>query len=167
MIDNDKQQLYPIAEQLLSEQNFLAAVIAGAVATVLAAAGYGIATAVWDFSYGFAAVGIGIVVGLSMQFLGRGIEKRFAVLASVYTIAGCLLGNGFAVVMQLALRNSSSPINVIWNNTLSMLGGRAIAMISMIDVFFWAIAVWFAVFLVRRPLSRAERLAIGTYKLQR
>ena len=84
----DKQRNYELAEKLLSEQNFVAAVIVGAVATLLAATIYGIVVAKWNFSYGFAAAGIGIVVGISMQYLGRGIEMKFTVAASVYTIPG-------------------------------------------------------------------------------
>ncbi len=82
MDQEEKQRNYDIAEVLLSEQNFAAAVIVGAVATVLAAAIYGIVVARWDFSYGFAAVGIGIAVGISMQYLGRGIDTKFAVAAA-------------------------------------------------------------------------------------
>ena len=101
MDQEEKQRNYDIAEVLLSEQNFPAAVIAGAVATLLAAAIYGIIVARWNFSYGFAAAGIGIVVGISMQYLGRGIKMKFAVAAAVYTVAGCLLGNIFRVSRSL------------------------------------------------------------------
>lgn len=62
----DKQRNYDLAEKLLSEQNFSAAVIVGAVAALLAAATGGIVVARWQFSYGFAAAGIGIAVGISI-----------------------------------------------------------------------------------------------------
>ena len=35
-----------------------------------------------------------------------------------------------------------------------------------IDLVFWFVAVWFSVFLVKRPLSRSERLAIGMYEFK-
>jgi hypothetical protein len=88
MNQEDKQRNYELAENLISEQNFAAAVIVGAVATLLAAAIYGIKTAIWNFSYGLAAACNGIAVGISMQYPGRGIKMKFAVVASVYTIAG-------------------------------------------------------------------------------
>ena len=157
MKQEDKQQNYELAEKLLSEQNFSAAVIVGAVATLLAAAIYGIVVARWNFSYGFAAAGIGIAVGISMQYLGRGIEMKFAVTAAVYTIAGCLLGNVFMVV---------SPLDVFRSNDFSLLAGQAVSYVSFIDLVFWIVAVWFAVFLVKRPLSRLEKLAIGMYELK-
>ena len=163
MKQEDKQRNYELAEKLISEQNFAAAVIVGAVATLLAAAIYSITTAKWGFSYGFAAVGIGIAVGISMQYLGRGIKMKFAVAASVYTIAGCVLGNVFRVVMNLARANAISPLDVFRSNEFSVLAGWSV---SFVDLVFWFVAVWFAVFLVKRPLSRSERLAIGMYELK-
>ena len=166
MDQEEKQRNYDIAEVLLSEQNFAAAVIVGAVATLLAAAIYGITTSLWDFSYGFAAAGIGIAVGIPMQYLGRGIKMKFAVAASLYTIAGCALGNVFRVVMDLARANGISPLDVILSNAFSVLTGRAVSYVSFVDLVFWLVAVWFAVFLVKRPLSRSQRLAIGMYELK-
>jgi hypothetical protein len=156
MDQEEKQRNYDVAEVLLSEQNFAAAVTVGAIATILAAAIYGIVIARWSFSSGFAAAGIGIAVGLSMQYLGRGIDMKFAVAAAVYTVAGCLLGNVFSVV---------SPLDVFRSNDFSQIA-QSVSYISLGDLVFWFIAVFAAVFLVRRPLSRSDRLAIGMYKLK-
>ncbi len=157
MDQEEKQRNYDIAEVLLSEQNFAAAVIVGAVATLLAAAIYGIITSLWDFSYGFAAAGIGIAVGIPMQYLGRGIKMKFAVAASLYTIAGCLLGNVFRVV---------SPLDVFRSDDFLLIAGRSVSYISFVDLVFWFVAVFAAVFFARRPLSRSDRLAIGMYELK-
>jgi len=165
--DEEKQKNYELAKRLFSEQNFVAAVIVGAMATLLAAAAYGIVVAKWAFSYGFAAVGIGIAVGLSMQYLGRGISTRFAVLATAYTIAGCALGNLFRVIVELTLARGSSPIDVLRNHSLSVLAERSVSYFSLVDLVYWFVAVFCAVFLARRSLSRSEKLAIGTYELRR
>jgi len=166
MKDEEKQRNYELAEKLLSEQNFSAAVIVGAVATLLAAVAYGIIVAIWPFSHGFAAAGIGILVGLSMQFLGRGISMKFAVVATAYTVTGCMLGNLFRFVMEQAQGKGTSPIDVFRNNSLSVLAEWSVSYVSLIDLVFWFVAVWLAVFLVKRPLSRSDRLAIGMYDLK-
>ena len=166
MKQEDKQRNYELAEKLLSEQNFAAAVIAGAVGTFLAAVAYGIVVALWDFSYSFAAAGVGVVVGISMQYLGRGIETKFAVLASVYTIAGCLLGNVFMIAVTSGRAYEKSPFEIIWDKSLSELAEWAFLHVSPIDVFFWFVAIFAAAFLSRRPLSRSDRLALGMYELK-
>ena len=63
MHGDEKQKNYELAEKLISEQNFTAAVIAGAIAMLLAAVAYGIVVKVLPISYGFAAGGVGVVVG--------------------------------------------------------------------------------------------------------
>ena len=164
MDDEEKQKNYELADELISQQNFAASVIVGAVATLLAAAAYGITVATWDFSYGFAAAGVGIAIGLSMGFLGRGISTKFAVVATVYTITGCAIGNLFRVIIELARATAASPIDVLRNNSLSVLVERSISNVSFVDFVFWFVAVFCAVFLAKRPLSRSERLAIGIFE---
>jgi dipeptide/tripeptide permease len=166
MDDEEKQENYELADKLISEQNFAAAVIAGAVATLLAAVAYGITVATWAFSYGFATAGVGILIGLSMGFLGRGISTKFAVVATLYTITGCAIGNLFRVIIELAQATATSPIDVLRNNSLSVLVERSISNVSFVDLVFWFVAVFCAVYLAKRPLSRSERLAIGLFELR-
>lgn len=164
MKPEDKQKNYALAEKLLSEQNFAAAVIGGAIAAVLAAIIYSLTVVMWPFSYVFAAVGIGIAIGCVMQYLGRGIQTRFAVAAAIYTIAGCLLGNVFRAVMLETQGGWSSLLDVFSINKLSAVADWSSFYFSFTDLVFWFIAVWSAVFLVKRPLSRSGRLAIRTYE---
>ena len=166
MDDEEKHKHYELANKLISEQNFAAAVVVGAVATLLAAAAYGISVATWAYSYGFAAAGVGIVIGLSMGFLGRGISAKFAVVATLYTITGCAIGNLFRVIIELAQASATSPIDVFRNNSLSVLVERSISSLSFVDLVFWFVAVFCAVFLAKRSLSRSERLAIGMFELR-
>ena len=166
MDDEEKHKHYELANKLISEQNFAAAVVVGAVATLLAAAAYGISVATWAYSYGFAAAGVGIVIGLSMGFLGRGISTKFAVVATLYTITGCAIGNLFRVIIELAQATATSPIDVLRNNSLSVLVERSISNVSFVDLVFWFVAVFCAVYLAKRPLSRSERLAIGLFELR-
>jgi hypothetical protein len=160
MKDEEKQKNYELAEKLISEQNFTAAVIAGAIAMLLAAVAYGIVVEAWPISYGFAAVGVGVVIGFFMGFLGRGISMKFSVVAAVYTVAGCVLGNLFVRIV------AASPIDVIQSNSLSLLAQWSVSGLSFIHLVFWFMAVFAAVFLAKRPLSRDQRLAIGMLELR-
>lgn len=164
MHDEEKQKNYALAERLFSEQNFVAAAIAGAVATLLSAVAYGIVVERWPITYGFAAAGVGIVVGFFMGFLGRGISSKFSVLAAVYTIAGCVLGNLFARIWNRVQAPTSSFADVLQDNSLSDFARWVDSGLSLIHLVFWFVAVVAAVFLAKRALSRSERLALGLYE---
>ncbi len=166
MSNEDRQKNYERAKRLFAEQNFVAAAIAGGIATLLAATAYGIVVSIWPVAYGFAAAGAGIVIGLAIGFLGRGIATKFSVLATLYTIIGLLLGNFFGVVMRLAQAGSTSPIDVLGGSSFPTLVERAMSYLSFGDLIYWFVAVVAAVFLARRPLSRADRLAIGLFELR-
>ncbi len=156
MSNEEQIKHYDLAKTLIAEQNFRAALAAGAVATLLSAAAYGITVATWAFSYGFAAAAVGILVGLSMAFFGRGISTRFAVAATLLTLIGGVLGNLFRVFVELARAPATYTIDV--------LADRAVSHLSFLDLVYWFVAVFAAVFLAKRPLSRSERLAIGLFE---
>jgi ribose/xylose/arabinose/galactoside ABC-type transport system permease subunit len=166
MDDEEKQENYGLAEKLISEQNFVAAIIAGAIAMLLAAVAYGTVVNAWPFSYGFAAAGVGIVIGFFMGFLGRGISMKFSAAAAIYTIVGCVLGNLFVKIVNLAQSTAASPIDVLQGSSLSELGRWSVSGLSFVHLVFWFVAVVAAVFLAKRPLSRAQRRAIGLNEMR-
>jgi len=163
----EKQRNYALAEDLLSEQNFVPAVIAGAIAMLLAAGIYGLTTlASGGFSYSFMAIGIGIAIGFTMQYLGKGIATRFAVVASIYAVLGCILGNLFAAVLYVAKVNQASPLDVLANVPLSELSDWVFADLQFVDLIFWMAAIGGAAYFVKRRLSREEALALHVYEMR-
>ena len=153
MDEGEKRENYELAEKLISEQNFTAAVIAGAIAMLLAAVAYGIVVEAWPISYGFAAAGVGVVIGFFMGFLGRGISMKFSIVAAVFKITGCVLGNLFVKIVNLMRTSAGSPIDVIQSNSLSVLAQWSVSGLSFIHLVFWFVAVFAAVFMAKRPLS--------------
>ena len=142
------------AKTLLAEQNFPAAVVAGLIAAALAGIAYGIVVYKWPFSYGFAAAGVGMFVGFWMQFLGRGIDLKFGVAAGVFTVGGILLGKLTLAVIHLAPARVSSMFDVFTNDKLTWAYMEQYLTISLIELVYWFVAVFAAVFLSKRALSR-------------
>ena len=134
------------------------------MATLVAAAAYGVTAPLLGFGYGFAAAGVGVIVGLPMGLLGRGISTKFSVAAGTYTIVGCLLGNVVRAVIEMPKVNSGSVADTLQYYPVSEIVERAVSYLSLGDLIYWLVAVFCAVFLARRPLSRSERLAIGVFQ---
>ena len=166
MNSEEKQKNYDLAEKLLSEQHFVAAVIGGVVATVLAATAFGIVVTIWRSSYAFATAGVGLFVGASIGFLGRGISTKFAVLAAFYTLAGGVLGNLLWAALPVRVAAARTLLDALRNHSLSDLAGQVISRVSFFEFLSWFVAVFAAVFLARRSLSRSERLAVGLFELR-
>lgn len=163
----EKKRLFERAEELLVQQNFFAAVVVGSIAVFFAAAAYGIITSRAGFASGFVAAAVGIVIGASMQSVGRGIETRFAVAATVLTLVGWALGNLVRAIVVLGPRDELIPLSVFQSYSLAELVRHAASYFSIGDLIFWFIAVFAAVFLARRSLARSDRLALGLYELER
>lgn len=166
MRDEEKQTHYEVARRLLSEQNFPAAAVGGAITALLSAVAYGIVVERWPMTYGFAAAGVGVVVGFFTGFLGPGITAKFSVLAAVYTIAGCVLGSLFVRIWNEARGPASSLTDVLADNPLPVLARWSVSGLSFIHLVFWFVAVFAAAFLARRALSRSDRLALRLFETQ-
>lgn len=164
MKSDEKQQQYEIAEKLLAEQDFPRAVLYGAAVTLVSAFVVG---SIGGVGVGFMATGIGLIVGVTFQYIGRGIENRFAVVASIYAVVACLLGNLFAMASYAARYNGVSTQDILLNTPIPELSTWVVADLQFADLIFWMLAIGAAGYLSKRRLSRKQRLAIGMYELRR
>jgi len=88
-------------------QSFLYALIGGLLITATAALGWAFIKVMTGYQEVYMALGVGLLVGISVRFFGAGVRWIFGVLAALLAIAGSLLGYylsqaGFPEEMQLA-----------------------------------------------------------------
>ena len=164
MTPEEKARAYEVAKQLLSEQNFPVAVVSGSIAAVLAGGIYAVITSMAGYSVSFMAIGVGVLVGFTIQFLGRGVETKYAILASVLAVLGCVLGNVFAVMLIVARATGGSLADLASQISLETIVEYAIASFQLIDIVYWLLAIWAASYFAKRALTREEGLAIYTYE---
>lgn len=164
MTPEDKKSNYERASVLLSEQNFQVAVIAGTIAAILAAGIYAVIAAAAGYSVSYMAIGVGAIVGLAIQFLGRGLEFRFVILASVLAVVGCILGNFFAGLLLIARYSGASTSEIADQVTLASVLDFTVANFELMDLVYWLIAIAAASYFAKRPLSREDGLAMYTYE---
>ena len=72
------------------------ALIGGLAASVLGAILWAAVTVTAKFQIGFMAVGMGVLVGFTVRYLGQGGTAAFGVLGAAVSLFGCLLGNLFS-----------------------------------------------------------------------
>ncbi|RLA30982.1 MAG: hypothetical protein DRR11_10755 [Gammaproteobacteria bacterium] len=164
MTPEQKEQNYERAKVLLSEQNYQAALISGLIATILAASIYAVIAIVAGYTVSYLAIGLGAFIGFTIQFLGRGIESRYTVLASILAIVGCVLGNFFAELIPLARVYGQSASDIASQITFQSLVDFTVSSFRPLTILFWLLAVAAASYFAKRRLSREDGLAIYTYE---
>jgi len=163
----EKSRHLALAESLYAEQRFMAAAIGGLFAMVLSAAFFGIAKSLSEgYYYSILAAGIGLSIGFTMQYLGRGIHRKFVLLAVIYAVIGCLLGNVFAEVMDIARATGTFPLLVLWNADPGKWYDWALSDLPLADLMFWLIGIGSAAYFARRPLTYEQAFALHTYRTQ-
>lgn len=104
----EKQLNYERADKLYAEQNFALAIVSGIITMILGAGIYAVASlAAGGPSISVMIVAIGAAIGLTVQFLGRGIAGRFAVAASVLAMISYPLTKFFTIALYTSTRRLS------------------------------------------------------------
>ena len=135
---------------------------------LLAAGFYGVlAVAAGGMVFRVMAAGIGVAIGLAMQFLGRGIDSKFPVAASVLAVLGCLLGKYFAIVMLTAKGQRMSPFDIFSSVPPGEVLSQIYKSLGVADLVFWMLAIAAASYFAKRRLTHEEGLALHVYENRR
>jgi len=159
--DEDDPQLDPAMievafQKFEAEQSMVGGFLAGAVAALVGAGVWALVTILTGYQIGFMAIGVGFLVGLAVQFFGKGISKIFGVMGAALALIGCLLGNYFTVVHFVGEAEGLG-----FFDTLSQINPAAIPELMMVtfspmDLVFYGIAVYEGFKLSIRKISAEE-----------
>ncbi len=119
------------------------ALAAGVVSALVGASIWALVTDMSKgFQIGYMAIGVGFLVGYSVRFLGKGIERPYQYVGAVCALLGCVLGNYFAMAGFLAQQLHVDFFTVISRIPLDKAVGLMQDTFSPIDLLFYAIAVY-------------------------
>jgi hypothetical protein len=157
----DPQRIHMALQQLRSEQNLVGGICAGLAAAVLGAAAWALVTVVTGYQIGWMAIGVGLLVGLAVRAVGKGMNKSFAFMGATLALGGCLLGNLLTVCHFVAAEEGMGLFGILTQlNPVS-----AVALIGLtfspIDLLFYGLAVTQAFSLSSREVSDDELLALA------
>lgn len=92
-----------------SEQRLGLGFFMGLIAAVAGAAIWAAISAATRHQIGWAAIGLGFLVGIAVRMGGKGIDKIYGVMGAFLALLGCILGNFLTV---LAITNIENGISV-------------------------------------------------------
>lgn len=87
-----------IKSYLRKHQHLGYAVFGGLLAAITGAVIWAAVSVSIKYQIGWMAIGIGLLVGISIRYFGAGIDKRFGYLGASLAVFSCLLGNLFSQV---------------------------------------------------------------------
>ena len=128
--------------ELIAAQNLPMGIAAGAVAALVSAALWAVVTITTGYTFGLFALGVGILVGLSVRAAGKGVTTPFGVAGAVLALAGSLLGDYGAAAHLRANFLGVSYLDYVSNLSAAEIGKLVSAWFSPLDLLFYAIATY-------------------------
>ncbi len=109
-------------------------------------------------------VAIGAIIGLTIQFLGRGVSTAFVVLGALLGLLSFVVAKLFTIALYTVRVDQLSMSQLLSIDQLAPMWGWIFSGIRLVDLIFWLGAVLAAALLSKRRLSVEEDWAYFNYK---
>ena len=137
-----QQQFEMALQQKQDNQNLGLGILGGAVGAAVGAALWALITGLTNFQIGFMAVGVGFLTGYGVRRLGQGVDTIFGIVGAVLSLVGCLTGNLLVTCIAESKATGISVFEVLTQLTPSVYVEYLKQTFSVIDLIFYAIAVY-------------------------
>lgn len=152
----DPEDRERVLMHMRSTQRLAPAIVAGAVAAVIGAAIWAAISVFAKQEIGWIAIGLGFVVGMAVRFAGNGFEVRYAVIGAFLSLAGVVLGKFLALCGAFAQMSGVPFSDIVQNFPYQELPAIMRESFQVIDLLFYALAVWCGWKYARREIDDAE-----------
>ncbi len=157
----DQAMIQIAVENMKSEQNLLGGAIAGLVAAVAGAMIWAGVTVLTGYQIGWMAVGVGFIVGLANQKVGRGIDPIFGYIGAIIAFLGCILGNLLTIVHFLSIEVELGYFEVLSRLTPDIIIEVMTATFSPMDILFYGLAIYEGYKLSFRKITQNDLMPTG------
>ncbi len=146
VLERDPAKVAAFNQRLKDEQNFGLAVLAGGCAALLSSILWALFALISGYKTGFAAILVGLAVGYTIRKFGKGVEEKFQILAAVYAVLGCLLGNVFAGIVLIVQQANVSLFRVlsVWLAQPTVMAQAITSLFDTADLVFSGFALYVA-----------------------
>lgn len=129
-------------EQTLLSQNYPLGLIAGIVAGLVGAVLWAVITVATEYQIGYMAIAIGLMVGFSMRFAGKGVKPIFAITGGAIAFLSCVLGNFLSLIGFLANEEGLGYFQVINLIDFSAVPSIMVETFNPMDLLFYGLAIY-------------------------
>lgn len=143
-------------ELFRQEQNLAAGSLAGLIAAVTGAALWAAVSVATEYQIGWMAIGIGMLVGIAIRVVGKGIDQIFGVMGAVISLIGCALGNIFTVAYYISMQTGTPLIDVLTRADVEALVDLLMSTFQVTDLLFYGLAMYFGYRYAFRELTMED-----------
>lgn len=129
-------------DKFKAEQDYPKALITGLLVGIAGGLLWAAITVATESQIGYMAIAIGAGVGLTMRYIGKGIDQIFGITGAIIAILSCLLGNFFSMIGFAANQEGLGYLEVFSMIDYSIVPSLMVETFSPMDIFFYAIAAY-------------------------
>ena len=152
----NEQQAAMLMQTFAEEQNLLMGTISGLLAALVGAGIWAGVTIATEYQIGWMAVGIGFLVGLAVQFAGKGISPIFGWTAAALSMFGCVVGNILTYTWFIADYEGLGFMEVASQLNVAAIVGLLATTFGAMDILFYGLAVYFGYKTAFRQVTQAD-----------
>jgi hypothetical protein len=137
-----EDKIFQYREKLKLEQNLMLGAVGGGAAALVGAILWAVITVATEYQIGYMAIAVGLVVGFSVRYLGKGIDQIFGILGGMLALIGCVLGNFLSMVGFAANAEGLGYMELLFGIDYSIVPEIMMEGFSPMDVLFYGLAVY-------------------------
>lgn len=138
----DPEQLRIRMQELRKGQNLAMGCVAGLLAAAVGAALWAGISYATDYQIGWMAVGVGLLVGVAVRQLGKGIDRVFGIVGAALALLGCLAGNLLTVLLVVSREKGVPFLELVSRLDAEVVLNVMGATFSPMDLVFYGIAIY-------------------------
>jgi hypothetical protein len=155
-VEIDELKLQTYVQEIKDNQNLSLGILGGLGAAAIGATIWAMITTLTNYQIGWMAVGVGLLVGMGVRSLGKGIDTSFGVIGAALSLLGCLAGNLLTICILISRQENIELFNLLSRLNPSTTFQLMKATFNPMDLLFYGIAVYEGYRFSFRRLSEDE-----------
>jgi hypothetical protein len=154
----DRYAVQAKIEALRNEQDLALGILGGLIGGGIGAVLWAVITYITEYQIGWMAIGVGFLVGYGSRLLGKGIDRVFGYVGGGIALLSVVMGNFFASLGFLAKALEVGYFEMLFTFNYAMTFELLATTFSVMDILFYAIAVYQGYKFSFRKVTKAELL---------
>jgi hypothetical protein len=152
----DQFELEIRIRRLKEEQNIGLGIIGGLVGMGVGAVIWALITVITEYQLGLIAIGVGILAGLGVRYLGKGFDTIYGIVGAVTALFGIVIGNVLTIVVFIAQEFDVTYMEVVQALDVTVIVEAMRLTFAPIDLLFYALAIYYGYRYAMRRLTPKE-----------